>query len=174
MKTFSIHGEISTESFTKFSKRLNILEAVEYEGPVHIELTSEGGAAYDALAFASRIRRSELDITITAVGLVASAAVMLLAAGKKGKRRMAREAWLMVHEDSGSFDSIEGSVEELEEKAKKFIRNVEHLRRMEEQWATLLEEFTGTSKDIWAKLHRKETYLSAGECLALGIIDEVV
>lgn len=163
-----IQGPINMDSYSSFTYELNKLEDLvsisNNKIYAHIEITSEGGASLDALAFASRIRRSPVELSIIAVGLVASAAVIILAAGKKGKRRMCKDAWLMVHEDS---TKLKGSVTDLEK------QSALH-RRLEIHWCALLEEFTGTDRAVWAELHKAETYLSSAQCLSLGIIDEVV
>lgn len=154
-------GVISEDSFKLFSEQLAELEA-SGDHAVIVELCSGGGSSYDALAFAGRIRNSPCDIVIRAYGLVASAAVLVLAAGDV--RYMASEAWCMVHEDS---NKLRGQVYELE-------REASHMRRMEEQWDVLLAELTNTSTAIWAQLHRKTTYLTATECLAFGLVDKII
>lgn len=156
-----ISGEITTEAFTKFSRRLSRLER-ESSKPIEIELISEGGCAYDALAFAGRMRNSKCELIVKAYGLVASAAVIILAYGDK--RYMAREAWLMVHEDSAELD---GSVTDIEKAAA-------HMRRLEDQWANLLTQVTSTSYEVWETAHANTTFYSANECKILGLIDEVI
>lgn len=134
----------------------------ESKKPIFMVLSSEGGDAYVALAFAARMRVSACPLHLTAYGEVSSAAVLVLAAATT--RRLARESWVMVHEDSGE---IEGTVVEMEREAKQH-------RRMEDQWAMLLEERTGTSASIWTDLHKATTYLTPAECLELGLIHEVI
>ncbi len=161
MRKIRIIGSIDEASFKAFCEEMDKLE--KHSGAIEIELSSGGGNAYDALAFAARIRNSPCHIRITAFGLVASAAVMILAAADH--RMMTREGWVMVHEDSGR---VKGQVTYLE-------REVEHMRRMEAQWCTLLAKRTaGTSADYWGSIHKETTYLCAGECKDLGLIDEVV
>ncbi len=160
-RSIHLNGEISSESYDAFAKRLSRLER-EGGGPVTFHLFSEGGSAHAALAYAGRMRSSPCQIRVHAYGLVASAAVLLLAAGDS--RVMASEAWVMVHEDSGE---ISGSVKDLEKASK-------HMRRLEVQWAQLLAGLTTASYDTWVKLHADETFLTAKECLALGLIDKVV
>lgn len=156
-----ILGEINEESYEAFSKRLSRLER-EGSGPVTIELSSGGGSAYDALAFASRMRSSSVDLHVIAHGLIASAAVIILAYGDK--RSMAKEAWVMVHEDSA---------EPGEMKARQGQDFWAHVVRLEAQWSRLLSERTNVESHVWEQLHDDETYLDAEECLKLNIIDEV-
>ncbi len=133
------------------------------DNQILLHLSSTGGSAYDALAIASAVRLHK-NITVAALGAVQSAAVIILAAAKE--RMMAKESWVMVHEDSGK---IKGDVS-LQE------REIAHLRRMENQWAELLAEYSKgkSTAETWAQLHKQTTYLSAQECLDLGLIDRII
>lgn len=152
---------ISDESYLKFSKKLAVLES-QGLSQIEIELFSSGGDAYSALAFSSRIRQCKCAIKINAHGFVASAAVLVLASGHL--RTMAKEAWVMVHEDSGK---VSGSVTEM-------VKAAGHLDLLEDQWAQLLAERSLASAEEWRLLHNETRYLSAKQCLDLGLIDEVV
>ena len=148
------------ETFKDFSKKLD--KASQDSEEVLIELSSPGGDSYAALAYASAIRKYSYDLTVEAYGLVASAAVLVLAAG--GIRLMNKESWVMVHENSGT---LEGNVLELE-------REAGQLRRLEVQWAEILASVTKTKAEVWTALHKETTYLSAEQCLALGLIDRII
>lgn len=152
-------GELTPELYQSFSEEFD--EALLDE-PLYIELNSEGGDVHVALAITSKIRRWPGKVHITAYGNVASAAVLILASGTN--RSMAKEAWVMVHEDGCEF---EGRVTKLE-------RHAKHQRRMEDQWNALLAERTKASAEVWAQLHKESTYLNPEQCLELGLIDEIV
>lgn len=156
-----IIGSIDYESYKTFSEQLT-----EYEDqddiPIQIELSSDGGDVHAALAFSARMRLSECHLEVTAVGNVASAATLVLASGDL--RKMTKEAWVMVHEEQTEF---EGDVTSME-------RDIKHSRRLEDQWNKLLEKMTYTKAETWAKLNKDTTYLTAEECKALGLIDEVI
>lgn len=156
-----VWDEISDASYHKFSKKIWALVR-DSPGKIYIELCSPGGDTYAALAYASLIRNIPNDVVVTATGLVASAAVMILAYGDE--RRMTEEAWVMVHEDSSTHDGPTR------------LREVEitHARRLEDQWSSLMAENTSTTKKEWDKMHKETTYLSAQQCLDLGLVDVIV
>lgn len=155
--------DITPESYKRFSRTLDNAANDDTIDNIEVELMSLGGDAMSAIAFASKIENYDArTITVTATGSVESAAVMILAAGHKS--RMHSSAWVMVHEDSGK---IKGNIMTME-------RTIAHCRRLETQWCKLLEHYTGTSYEIWDKLHKDETNLSAEECLALKLVDEVI
>lgn len=154
-------GTIDEEAYKIFSEQLSEFEDKPTLA-VRMELSSAGGSAYDAIAFYERIRLSPCDVHITAIGYVASAAVLVLAAGDV--RQMTENSWVMVHEDSGK---LTGNTVELEREAK-------HMRRLETQWTNLLQSRTKKSSSSWGAMHKNTTYLNAHECKALGLVDEVI
>lgn len=151
-------GEVSDENYLKFSKRLSALER-QSKAPIEIELMSFGGEVYSALAWAARIQASPCEVNIKAYGIVASAAVLILAAGDN--RKMSKSGWVMVHEDS---TEVSGDVTTIEMSAK-------HGRRIEKQWSLLLAQCTTTSASTWERLHKRDLYMDADECIRLGLID---
>lgn len=153
-----IVGEINEESFRAFCEDL--------DGPsrdIEIVLNSAGGSSIDGLAFYSRIRQISAKTSVTVYGACWSAATIILAACEH--RRMTREAWVMVHEDSDSLKHV--STSQFEKKAKE-------LRRFEDQWNEILAKRTKVSAQKWKEINASETYLTAKECLELGLIDEIV
>jgi ATP-dependent protease ClpP protease subunit len=163
MSDIQIVGEINDDAYKAFSDQLREFQK-EYPKAklIDIEINSFGGSAISALAIASKIRTCGLRVRITAFGEVASAAVIILAYGHE--RSMAKEAWVMVHEDAGK---IKGNVVELE-------REASHMRRLEEQWCDLLADCTNTTAALWSDMHKKTTYFNARQCLTLGLIDKVI
>lgn len=163
MRKVYLTGDIDEESFVEFCERLDTLEA-DSNDPIELELNSIGGNALDAIAFLSRMRLSPCDINVTVFGLAGSAAVLVLAAGDY--RRMTKESWVMVHEDSTSLR--DATTSELEKQTK-------IARAMEEQWCSLLQDLTGTKKETWSALHKSgDLYIMPKECVQLGLADEVV
>lgn len=162
-------GEITQKSFKTFSKQLDKIERLAAKDPsrtywIEAIIHSDGGVADSALAYVQRIRTSSVKFITTGMGHIASAATIILAAGDK--RRMGREATLMTHEDQ--FEDIKGSTSAIEAEAK-------HCRRLDRHWNKMMEKLTGTKASEWEELNaRGDVYLTAQECLKLGIIDEVV
>jgi ATP-dependent Clp protease protease subunit len=162
-RTIHIKGEISEDSFVSFRKK--VLGCIkENKKPISVILTSGGGDAYAALAFHDFLISLDFDIRVHATGLVASAAVIILAAG--ARRTMSPSSWVMCHEDQPTFES-EARVTQLE-------RDIAHARRLEDQWNAILAFNTKVPASEWARIHKTETYLTADECLKLGLIDEII
>lgn len=163
-----IVGEIGEENYVDFCTKLDAIEDIpEKRRPkmITVEIVSEGGSPYLALAFISRMRLSPVKFRTVANGRVASAATLILAAGDW--RQMTSEAWVMVHEDS---DELSGTVTQME-------KDLKHLRGMEDQWNTLLSGFSKgkSTKRYFDQLHAEgDVHLTPEECLDIGLIDEVI
>lgn len=155
-------GEINEDMFLAVTSTLDKLEAKEGPSEIIIRLNSQGGAAYDALAIAGRLRASSVFSICEVFGACMSAATIILAAGDR--RRMSREAWIMLHDNT---DRFKGQVTELS-------RAVSQMETEEQQWANLLESYTDTPEATWRKLSKQTTYLSATQAFQLGLVDEII
>lgn len=154
----NIIGDISEESFATFVTQVEDAR----DRDIKINLSSAGGDAMTSLAYYDYMKNSSKRFTITVYGQAQSAAVLLLAAADEV--HMAENAWVMVHQSS---DELSGEVHEI-------AREASHMQRLEDQCNALLALNSNASSVDWAEMHRKTTYLSARECLELGLIDKVV
>lgn len=160
-----IVGVIDEDAYLQFSAQLDVLERQKKIKSILVEVVSEGGSALVALAFVSRMRMSPIIINTLILGRAASAATLIAAAG--AKRYMAKEAWAMVHEDTGE---VTGTVTHIE-------AEVKQLRRMEDQWNGLLAKFSKGKVDaeFWTRLNATgDVHLTPEECLRAGLVDYVV
>jgi ATP-dependent Clp protease protease subunit len=161
MRRLFIHGEITDETFSKFSKKLSKLLAQSNDS-ITLELHSEGGSPYAALAIYGRIVSSPASIHVVAYGAVMSAATIILAAGHR--RSMAPETWFMTHLSESKADG----------NFKQFKQAASQAYREELQWSEILAKHSSLPASEWEKLSNKTTYLSAEQCLQYGIIDTIL
>lgn len=163
-RTIQVVGEINQEMFILVDTALTILEA-QSKAQIVLRINSEGGSIYDALAIVGRIKKSKCLIVTEGFGAIMSAAGLILASG--GKRRMSKYAWFMFHEAWAA--EMGGTVQQLKHQAIQ-------LEREWDTWAEVMAEFTTTNKSFWLDNGNlgKDLYLSAEQCLELGIIDEVI
>ncbi len=104
------------------------------------------------------------DVRTLCVGLAASAAALLLAAGAPGKRHALPNARIMIHQPWGQIG--QGQAVDLGIQAKEFLRTK---RLMEE----ILAQHTGQPID---KVHRdtdRDYYMDPEEARAYGMIDAI-
>lgn len=168
----NIHGEITEDSYKRFKKQVNHIYKLKVEEPdqdreVSIDLMSDGGCLYSALAYCATIRclkDSGVSVIIKAKGMVASSAVLILSYGSE--RIMMKESWVMLHEST--LEGLEG------DDLTKITQETKHLETLEKQYAELLASNSKTSYDTWRQLNKGVTYLSASQCLELGLVDRIL
>lgn len=162
-RTVQIFGIINEEMLSRLDTCLGLLEA-EPEDKVTVRIHSEGGSVTEALAMVSRIRSSPLVIDTEVHGIAYSAAIMLLAAGT-GERRMSRLSWAMSHEASYGVEGTHTAIKHA----------VKQAEREEQAWSTAMSSFTKAPADFWRKKGRLnlDLYLTAQECLELGVCDKL-
>jgi ATP-dependent Clp protease, protease subunit len=159
MHKLYIIGKIDDKAYEKFSRELD--EIIDH-APITIELVSEGGYAYDALAFYGKIVSKKNHINIIAHGCVHSSATLILAAGDH--RICTPEVSIMVHE---SKNTIKGNTSTLK------IKVLQELRE-EREWADLMAYHTVPTRNQWLDMQKRTTYISASKAYDLGLIDEII
>ncbi len=144
----------------------------ESKSPIEIIFTSPGGSIYDGFVLFDAIqdlRRSGWRVDTGTYGMAASMAGVLLQAGDT--RWVAQSAWVLIHRASfgamGSTDDIEDMVERIEGLEARIIDIF--VQRAEN---------TGSAKPVTSRMikrnwKRKDWWIDADACLALGIVDEV-
>lgn len=156
-----IIGGIDHESFAEFDRQLTAIERKLKK--VHIKLMSDGGDAMAGIAFFDRIKASPLEITITAHGLVGSAAVLVFAAGDH--RVMMPNSCLYVHEEGVNFEDL--PVSHAKRELKRYV-NVEN------KYNYLMASVSLLSTAKWQQLNEEDTYIKPELAQLWGICDEVL
>lgn len=129
---------------------------------INLTINSPGGDVFDAIAMFTALRATGKQVTTTVYGIAASAAAYLMLAGDK--RVMPDNTMQMVHNAStGAW----GNAEELTAAA-------EVLNKIDANLQATYATRTGMSTEEVAALLSKDTYLTAAECLELGLVDEVI
>lgn len=156
-----ITKDIDHDMFDVIDAGLTELESISKK-TVTFRISSYGGGVYEALAIIGRMEKSPCKIITEGYGPIMSAATAILAAGDE--RRMSKRAWFMHHEASYGMDGKHSE-------NKNMVRQVE---REEQQWANLMEELTGNSKNMWLTSGKGiDKYFSPQECLQLNVVDKL-
>jgi len=136
--------------------------------PIEFYLSTYGGSADDMFALYDIMRtiRQDSEIHTLGLGKVMSAGVLLLAAGTKGHRRIAKNCRVMIHSvAAGNHGNLQDLTNELEA--------ISDLQKMYTK--CLVAETDMTKSDIKEMLQRNvNVYLSAEEAVKLGIADIIV
>lgn len=160
-RVIRIVEDISDETFVFIDAALSELESINRKA-ITIRINSEGGSSYDALAIVGRIKSAKCQIITEGYGQIMSAATLILASGNK--RRMSRYATFMWHQGSYGTEGKHVDVKNL----------VEQQDREERNWAKWMSELSNESMEFWhSKALAHDFYLDAGQCLEMGVVDEL-
>jgi len=155
---------IDAEVANLVTAQLLYLEAEDPARDIELYINSPGGETAAGLAIYDTVQYVKPDVRTLCVGLAASAAAVLLAAGAPGKRFALPNARIMIHQPWGQIG--QGQAVDLGIQAREFLRTK---RLMEE----ILARHTGQAVD---KVHEdtdRDYYMDPEEARAYGMIDAV-
>ncbi|MGC8634610.1 MAG: ATP-dependent Clp protease proteolytic subunit [Candidatus Limnocylindrales bacterium] len=143
--------------------QLLFLESEDPEKDINLYINSPGGVITDGLAIYDTMQYLRAPVSTMCVGMAASMAAVLLAAGAKGKRYALPHSRIMIHQGSGGFRGNTPDV---------FIQ----VREMEELVNTnhqILARHTGQPVEKIIKDTDRDYFMSPQAAKEYGIIDEV-
>mgnify|MGYP000983003443 CR=1 FL=1 len=140
------------------------LEGEDATKDIYMYINSPGGSISSGLAIYDTMQYIKPAVSTICIGMAASMAAVLLAAGAKGKRTALPNSRIMIHQPWGG---TQGRAADIEIQAKEIL----YLRgRMNE----ILHHHTGKSIDQIAVDTDRDYFLGAKEAMAYGLIDEVL
>jgi ATP-dependent Clp protease protease subunit len=144
--------------------QLLLLDSESKDKDIHIYVNSPGGVVSSALAVYDTMQYINADVSTICMGQAASAASLILAAGKKGKRYILPNARVLIHQIMGG---AEGQAKDVDIQAKEIIR-------VRDQVNKILADHTGQSlKKIETDTDR-DFFMSAKEAKKYGIVDSII
>ncbi len=159
-----IGGPVDDDMANIVVAQLLFLEGDDPDKDINVYINSPGGSVSAGMAIYDTMRYIRCDVSTICVGLAASMGAVLLSAGTKGKRKALPNAEIMIHQPSGG---AQGQATEISIQAEQILRIRKRLNE-------ILAERTGQPlKKIQADTER-DTYMTAEEAKAYGLVDEVI
>ena len=156
--------EITRDSANLVIAQLLHLESQDPDKDISLYIDSPGGEVYAGLGILDTMNVIKPDVSTICVGMAASMASVLLAAGTKGKRLALPNSMILIHQPSSGAQGQQTDIQIAADETR-WIRN--HMNE-------LLSEYTGqTTEKINADTER-DNYMRAQEALEYGLIDRVV
>ena len=143
--------------------QLLFLEAEDPKKDVYLYINSPGGSVSAGMAILDTMNYVKPDIATVCVGIAASAAAVILSAGKKGKRFTLPNSEVMIHQVMGG---VEGQVTDIAIAAKHILRTKENLNK-------ILAKNSGKSVEQVEKDAERDYWMTADEAKKYGIIDDI-
>lgn len=156
--------EIDDDATNIIIAQMLFLESEDPDKEITLYINSGGGSITAGLAIYDTMQYVRCPVATVCLGMAASMAAWLLAAGSKGIRKILPNSRVMIHQPLGG---VRGQATDIEIHAKEilFLR-----KRMNE----ILAKHTGQSVEKIATDTERDNYLSAEDAVAYGIVDAVV
>ncbi|WP_392508937.1 ATP-dependent Clp protease proteolytic subunit [Naumannella halotolerans] len=146
--------------------QLLCLQSMDADRQISMYINSPGGSFSAMTAIYDTMRYIKPKIQTVCLGMAASAAAVILAAGTKGQRLMLPNSTVLIHQPYTSQGSY-GQSSDLEIQAKEILR-------IRELMETMISEASGKSKEQVSLDVERDKYLTAEQAKEYGIVDDIL
>lgn len=144
--------------------QLLFLEQQNPKEDIKIYINSPGGSVSSALAIYDTMQYIRPDVQTICIGLAASAAALLLASGKKGKRFVLPNSEVMIHQVMGGASGQAADIN----------IHAQHILRTRDVLNKILAKHTGQKISKVEKDTDRDYFMSADEAVSYGIVDKKI
>ncbi len=159
-----LSGEINDQVANSIIAQLLFLDAQDSDKDIYLYINSPGGVITSGLAILDTMNLIKSDVQTIAIGMAASMASVLLAAGTKGKRFALPHSEVLIHQPLGG---AQGQQTEIEIAAEQILKARLSLNK-------ILSDATGKSMDTIKADTERDHYLTAQEAKDYGLIDDIL
>ena len=143
--------------------QLLFLESEDPEKDIFLYINSPGGVVNSGLAIYDTMQYLRAPVSTICIGMAASMAAVLLAAGAKGKRYALPHARIMMHQPSSGMG---GSASDIKIQAQQSL----HIKKV---LLDLIADHTGQSVEQVTEDADRDRWFTADEARGYGLIDHV-
>ena len=158
-----LSGEINNDVADVVVAQLLFLEAEDPDKDIMLYINSPGGLVTAGMAIYDTMNYIKAPVSTIVIGMAASMAAVLLAAGTKGKRVALPNAEIMIHQPLGG---AQGQATDIAIQAEQILKSKKKINR-------ILADCTGKSEEQIAADVERDHYLSADEALEYGLTDNI-
>jgi ATP-dependent Clp protease protease subunit len=145
--------------------QLLFLESEDPDKDIFLYINSPGGAVYSGLAMYDTIQYIKPQVSTICVGIAASMAALLLAAGGKGKRFALPHSRVLIHQPHMQ-GGVGGQATDIEIQAKEILK-------VRDIGNKILVHHTGQPLEKIERDVDRDYWMSAEEAKEYGIIDDI-
>lgn len=140
------------------------LENQNPDKDIKLYINSPGGSVTAGMAIYDTMNYIKADVSTICIGMAASMAAVLMAAGAKGKRLSLPNSEIMIHQVMGG---MEGQASDIKIHAERIIKMKENLNK-------ILTKHTGQPMNTVVADTDRDNFMSAKEAKKYGIIDKII
>ena len=157
-------GEVEDHMANLVVAQLLFLESENPEKDISIYINSPGGVVTAGLAIYDTIQFIKPDVSTLCIGQAASAAALLLCAGKDGKRFCLPNSRVMIHQPLGGY---RGQATDIEIHARETLAVRERLNQ-------IMAKHTKKTPEQIMRDTERDNFMSATQAQEYGLIDQVI
>lgn len=158
-----VSGQVEDQMASLINAQLLFLEAEAPTKPIYMYINSPGGVVTAALAMYDTMQFIKAPVGTLCMGMAASAATLILAAGEAGHRASLPNTSIMLHQPSGGY---QGKVTDI-------MIHAEESMRLKRLTNSIYARHCGrTYEEVEAALER-DRYMAPDEAKAWGLVDHV-
>ena len=144
--------------------QLLFLESQDKTKEIKLYVNSPGGSVTAGLAIYDAMQYVKPDVSTICVGMAASMAAVLLAAGAKNKRLALPNSEVMIHQVLGG---VQGQATDIKIHAERILK-------MKDRLNDILAKHTGQPKNKLEKDTDRDYFMNSDEAVEYGIIDRII
>ena len=156
--------EINDDVANIILAQLLYLESEDPDKEITLYINSPGGSITAGLAIYDTMQYVRAPVSTLCIGLAASMAAWILAAGTKGLRRALPNSRIMIHQPLGG---VRGQATDIDIHAQEILFLRERMNK-------IMEKHTGQPAQKIKQDTERDKYMSAEDAQAYGIIDSVI
>ena len=161
-----LNGPVDDTSSNLIVAQLLFLESQATEQDIYFYINSPGGVITAGMAIYDTMRFIKPDVQTIVMGQACSMGSFLAQAGAPGKRKMLPNARHMIHQPSGG---ARGMASDIEISYKEIMYWKKRLTELYVKHNTAGKTYEDFERDM-----DRDTFLSAEEALAYGLVDKIV
>lgn len=144
--------------------QLLFLENQDPEKDIKIYINSPGGSVTAGMAIYDTMQYIKPDVSTICIGMAASMASVLLAAGEPGKRFCLPNSEVMIHQVMGG---TEGQASDIKIHAERILKMKDRLNK-------ILAKHTGQKLQVIERDTDRDNFMSADDAVKYGLADKVI
>jgi ATP-dependent Clp protease protease subunit len=155
---------INDEVANIVTAQLLFLDSTDRTRDIHMYINSPGGSVYSGLGVYDTMQYVTPHVATICIGVAASMASILLAAGTKGKRAALKHSRIMMHQPSGQ---IGGQASDIE-------ITVAEIKKLKNELYEVISQHSGKPVEQIEKDFDRDHWMTAIEAKEYGLVDEVL
>ena len=163
-RTIMFTDPVNSKLATRITAQLLLLDQEDPNKPIRMFINSPGGHADSGFAIYDMIRFIRAPVKMIVAGLAASAAAIVLVAGKKENRFSLPNSRILIHQPMVTFAGVTADIK----------IGAQQIVKMKSRGNRIFAEATGQPLEKIAEDTDRDFWLSAEEAVEYGLIGKVI